>query len=86
MRRSIGVALRSAQLGRKHEAAKEEPRPEHEERRQRDTVRFTGHVYVLHAFQKKSKKGIQTPKHVIELVRSRLATAAQDHRARENAE
>jgi phage-related protein len=39
------------------------------------TVKLAGRVYVLHAFQKKSKKGIQTPKHVIDLVRTRLREA-----------
>jgi phage-related protein len=36
-------------------------------------------VYVLHAFQKKSKSGFSTPKHEIDLVRQRLKEAeAQD--------
>ena len=39
------------------------------------TVRFAGVIYVLHAFQKKSKKGIQTPKRDIEIIRARLKTA-----------
>jgi phage-related protein len=34
---------------------------------------------VLHAFQKKSKKGIATPHKEIELVKQRLAAAEQDH-------
>jgi phage-related protein len=42
------------------------------------TVRFSETVYVLHAFQKKSVKGISTPRHQMELVRSRLK-AAQKH-------
>lgn len=45
------------------------------------TVRFAGVVYVLHAFQKKSTKGIATPKHEIELIRSRLLDAEQHYRA-----
>ena len=32
------------------------------------TVRFKGTVYVLHAFQKKSKSGIATPKKDIDLI------------------
>jgi phage-related protein len=32
-------------------------------------------IYVLHAFQKKSKKGIATPKQEIDLIRRRLAAA-----------
>jgi phage-related protein len=39
------------------------------------TVRFAGAVYVLHAFQKKSKTGRQTPKSEIELIRKRLRDA-----------
>ena len=48
------------------------------------TVRFYGTVYVLHAFQKKSKKGIATPQREIELIRQRLAAAEQDYRERQN--
>lgn len=43
------------------------------------TVRFSEAVYVLHAFQKKSKKGIATPKHVMELIKSRLRDAERDY-------
>lgn len=39
------------------------------------TVRFHGVVYVLHAFQKKSKSGIATPKAEIDLIHRRLASA-----------
>jgi phage-related protein len=39
------------------------------------TVRFAGTVYVLHAFQKKSRKGIATSKSDIALVKSRLRDA-----------
>jgi phage-related protein len=48
------------------------------------TVRFHDAVYVLHAFQKKSKQGIATPLKEIELVRQRLAAAQQDYRERQN--
>ncbi len=37
------------------------------------TVRFQRAVYVLHVFQKKSKRGIATAQREIELVRKRLA-------------
>ena len=43
------------------------------------SVRFSEAVYVLHAFQKKSKKGIATPKHIVELIKSRLRDAEQDY-------
>lgn len=49
------------------------------------TVRFSDSVYVLHAFQKKSKKGIATPKHVIDLINARLRTAERDHQERKKA-
>lgn len=39
------------------------------------TVRFKDVVIVLHAFQKKSKKGIETPKLDIDLIHSRLKLA-----------
>ena len=39
------------------------------------TVKFAGVIYVLHAFQKKSKRGIKTPPQEIEKVRSRLKEA-----------
>jgi phage-related protein len=42
-------------------------------------VRLAKKVYVLHAFQKKSKRGIATPKPEIELIRQRLKRALQLH-------
>jgi len=49
------------------------------------TVRFKDSIYVLHAFQKKSTRGIGTPKREIDLVRRRLADAARHHRERQRA-
>jgi phage-related protein len=48
------------------------------------TVRFAGAVYVLHAFQKKSKTGRETPRREIELIQQRLREAGQiaEERAR----
>ena len=43
------------------------------------TVQLADAVYVLHAFQKKSKKGIATPKPVLDLIRSRLKLAREHH-------
>lgn len=43
------------------------------------TVKLAGVVYVLHAFQKKSKKGIATPKQDIELIESRLKRAREHY-------
>jgi len=49
------------------------------------TVRFQDSIYVLHAFQKKSTRGIETPKREIDLVRRRLADAERHHRERQSA-
>jgi phage-related protein len=42
------------------------------------TAQFAGIIYVLHAFQKKSKKGIETPARETELIRQRLKLARAD--------
>jgi len=47
------------------------------------TVRFRDFVYVLHAFQKKSKTGIATPKAEIDLIHERLARAERHFREHE---
>jgi phage-related protein len=44
-------------------------------------VRFAEAIYVLHAFQKKSKKGIKTPQREMDKVESRLQRAQQEHAA-----
>jgi phage-related protein len=44
------------------------------------TVRYANAVYVLHAFQKKSKSGIATPKSDLDLVEQRLREAARLHK------
>lgn len=46
-------------------------------------VRFARAVYVLHAFQKKSKTGRETPRRDIELIRRRLREAEQTGKAGE---
>jgi phage-related protein len=43
------------------------------------TVKFGELVYVLHAFQKKSTKGIATPKPDVDLIKQRLKEAAADY-------
>lgn len=43
------------------------------------TVRLAGLIYVLHAFQKKSKTGIKTPKSEINLIKARLRRAEEAH-------
>jgi phage-related protein len=44
------------------------------------TVKFVDAVYVLHAFQKKSKKGIQTAAGDIEIIKSRLKQVQDRHK------
>ena len=46
------------------------------------TVKFAGVVYALHAFQKKSKRGIRTPPEELEVVRRRLKLAEEDYAKR----
>jgi hypothetical protein len=41
------------------------------------TIRFSNAVYVLHTFQKKSKKSIATPKQDMALIKSRLKLAEE---------
>jgi phage-related protein len=48
------------------------------------TVRFSDAIYVLHAFQKKSKSGIRTPKHELELINQRMAEAKEISNGRKN--
>ena len=83
----VGAALMWAQMGDKHADAK--PRQgfggasvlEIVENHDGDTyravytVRFKERIYVLHCFQKKSKKGRETPKHDIDLIEERLEQA-----------
>jgi phage-related protein len=47
-------------------------------------VRYAEAIYVLHAFQKKSKRGIATPKQEIDLIHHRLMEAERIHRERLN--
>ena len=46
------------------------------------SLRYAGTVYVLHAFQKKSKTGRETPRRDIELIKQRLREAEQIARGR----
>ncbi|HSU16012.1 type II toxin-antitoxin system RelE/ParE family toxin [Longimicrobium sp.] len=43
------------------------------------TTKLEGAIYVLHAFKKKSVRGIATPQHEIELIRMRFETAVRVH-------
>ncbi len=44
------------------------------------TVRFKEVVYVLHVFQKKSKRGIATPQEEIDMIKERLKWAEEDYK------
>ncbi len=91
VRQDIGYALYEAQQGKKPESTK--PLKgfggagvleiiesfEGDAYRAVYTVRFERAVYVLHCFQKKSKKGIKTPLQDIELIERRLRAAEEDH-------
>lgn len=90
----IGLALWTAQQGGKHRSAK--PLKgfggagvlevvedfDGDTYRAVYTVRFKSAIYVLHCFQKKSKKGAETPKTEMRLVVERLAAAQHDERER----
>ena len=90
-RRDVGFALSFAQNGLKHPSAKPlkgfggsgvlEIVEDHRGDTYRAvyTVRFAGAVYVLHAFKKKSKSGIKTPRHELELIARRLKMAEADY-------
>lgn len=89
----MGFALGLAQLGAKHPGAKPwkgegpgvlEVVEDHRGDTYRAvyTVRFAGGVYVLHAFQKKSKSGIKTPQEDVRLISERLKRAQQDYESR----
>ena len=91
----MGYALYLAQIGEKYAAAKPlrglgpgvlEIIADHRGDTYRAvyTVRFAERVYVLHVFQKKSKKGIATPQSEIDLVRQRLKRAAELDEKREH--
>lgn len=88
----MGYALFRAQQGEKHESAKPlkgfgsagivEIVEDHNTDTYRAiyTVRFSGVIYVLHAFQKKSKKGIGTSDLDMDIVRRRLKIAEDDYK------
>ena len=43
------------------------------------TVRYATAIYVLHVFQKKSKRGRETPQRDIDLIKERLKRASELH-------
>lgn len=93
---AMGYALGVAQLGGKHPHAKPwkgdgggvfEVVEDHQGDTYRAvyTVRFAEVIYVLHAFQKKSTKGIKTSKADVAMIKARLRLAQQDYQARTKA-
>ena len=94
VRHIIGYALYLAQTGGKHRDAKPlkglggpgilEMVDDYDGDTYRAvyTVRFRETVYVLHVFQKKSKKGIATTKHDLDIIKERLKAAAGHYAAR----
>jgi phage-related protein len=50
------------------------------------TVKLAGIVYVLHCFQKKSKRGSETPKQTIDLIKQRLRTAIEAYEREQRSE
>lgn len=90
----MGFALYQAQIGRMHSSAKPlkgfggagvvEIVDDHKGDTYRTvyTVKFDNAIYVLHAFQKKSKRGIKTPQAEIDLVKRRQKAAEDDYKAR----
>ena len=95
VQRDMGNALGLAQFGRKHPKAKPwkgegggvfEIVEDHDGNTYRAvyTVRFAETVYVLHAFQKKSPRGIKTAQSDVELIGKRLKLAQSDYEKRIN--
>ena len=94
VKRAIGFALWQAQNGGKHVDAKPlkgfggagvleiVENDDGKTYRAMYTVRFAGAIYVLHAFEKKSVRGIETPRREIELIRERLKRAEEDYHRR----
>lgn len=92
VRRVMGQALDDAQWGGEHPAAKAlkgfggrgvlEVVDDFDGDTYRTvyTVKFAAVVYVLHAFQKKSKHSAATPRHEVELIRARLKRAQEHYR------
>jgi phage-related protein len=91
VRREVGYALYLAQIGMKALKAKPlkglggagvlEVVANHDGGTYRAvyTLRFAEAVFVLHAFQKKSKRGIATPKTEVDLIKRRLKIAAEEY-------
>jgi len=87
----VGFALYQAQIGLRHRDTKPfkglgprvlevVSRHDGDTYRAVYTVRFKLAVYVLHVFQKKARRGIETPKQEIDLIKRGLKTAEQHYK------
>ncbi len=95
-KRSIGQALYTAQMGDTDPATKPlkgfrgvqvmeiVERCDTDAYRTVYTAQLGNLIYVLHAFKKKSKRGIETPKKDIDLIKNRLSEAKEDYKSRQN--
>jgi phage-related protein len=86
VRKKFGFALYQAQIGQRHESAKmlhgftdtvwqvraDDPSGTY---RAAYVAQLGEAIYVLHAFQKKSRSGIATPRQELDLIRQRLQLA-----------
>lgn len=91
VQQAVGYALYRAQCGEKHLSAKPlkgfrgasvlevVQNFDGDTYRAVYTVKFEEVVSVLHAFQKKSKRGIETPKQDVELIETRLKRAKEHY-------
>ena len=96
VRRDMGKALYAAQRGEVDPAAKPlrgfggvrvmviVDRHDTNTYRAVYTAQFDEAIYVLHAFQKKSKRGMATPTREVDLNRRRLVDAERLHRQRQH--
>ena len=95
VKRQMGYALFLAQMGTRHpimaktlkgfgSATVVEVKESHAGNAYRAvyTVRYADTVYVLHAFQKKSSRGVETPKQELRLVEKRLRELVNEREGR----
>ena len=95
VRRRIGFAIHQAQAGLRHRDAKllrgfgsgvleVVARHDGDTFRAVYSIRFEAAVYVLHAFQKKSRRGVRTPRRELDLIARRLSAAERHHKETSN--
>ena len=87
VRVKVGYALWQVQEGKHHESIKPlkgisgvyEIRTDHDKDTYRAVyaIKISDSIYVLHVFKKKSKRGIETPKEDMAIIRERLKRAKE---------